>query len=195
MAAHSSYWGGKGGEKIQEQQILQKIAEGDQNAFNTLLQQYETYVYRLVYGIVKHEKDAEDIAQEVFVKVYFSLPRFRGDTGFKAWLSRIAVNQAIDYKRKAYRVREKTGGEETWPNMASGENTEDRVIFREERERIRKRIRELPPRYREVVVPFYLQNRSCEEIARELGVARKTVDARLYRARQWMRRHWKEDEG
>ncbi|WAA08844.1 sigma-70 family RNA polymerase sigma factor [Fervidibacillus albus] len=153
---------------------------------------YRDDVYKIVYGILRNQKDAEDAAQEVFIKIYTSLPNYKNQ-GFKTWMTRIAVNHCIDMKRKAYRKREEITDE--IPVKENGrDSTERRVMERELKEQIHEKINDLPENYRDVVYGYYIQGKTFEELAMEQHVKKKTIEVRLYRARVWMRKHWKEDE-
>lgn len=182
--------------------MIDRIMVGDDEAFRLLTRRYANYVYRIAYGVLQNAKDAEDAAQEAFVQVYLSLSRYERK-GLKAWLARIAVNKAIDWKRKIsgrkelplpdaetvhHRRLERAG-------PAAAASAEAAVLDRERRERIARNIDALPENYRSVIVAYYLEEKSYRQIAAELGVEVKTVESRLYRAKQWMRTHWREDDG
>ncbi|MNZ71984.1 ECF RNA polymerase sigma factor SigE [compost metagenome] len=145
--------------------------------------------------MLKDEKEAEDAAQETFLQVYKSLPDYRSQ-GFKTWMTRIALNKAIDLKRKRDRRREEQWDPVDVDKQVMDESPEIvQEIMEEERSaELRKRIASLPPGHRIIVSSFYLQGKSYEEIASELQVTVKTVESKLYRARAWMREHWKEEE-
>jgi RNA polymerase sigma factor (sigma-70 family) len=145
--------------------------------------------------VLHHPKDAEDAVQEAFVKIYRSLPQYHGQ-GFKTWMSRIAVNTAIDYKRKCERRREVVVDHEVALQAAiSVEEPVDLVLMRKERgAMIARYLSELPPNYREVIVSYYMEGKSYQQIANEQDVEIKTVESKLYRAKNWMKKHWKEDD-
>ncbi|WAA12882.1 RNA polymerase sigma factor [Fervidibacillus halotolerans] len=171
---------------------MEKARAGNHHAFRMLVEMYRDDVYRIVYGILRNQKDAEDAAQEVFIKIYKSLPNYKNQ-GFKTWISRIAVNHCIDMKRKAYRKREEIT--DAIPEKMSNQNpTERRVIERELREQIYEKINKLPGNYRDVVYGYYIQGKTFEQLAEEQNVKKKTIEVRLYRARVWMKKHWKEEE-
>lgn len=153
---------------------------------------YRNYIFKIVYGVLRNQKDAEDAAQEVFIKIYKSLPNYKNQ-GFKTWVSRIAVNHAIDKKRKAARSREEPT-DAVLDTVRSESYTDQQVIAKELKEKIHKKIKELPRNYREVIYGYYILEKSYEEMAKELNVQVKTIETKLYRARVWMRKHWKEEE-
>jgi RNA polymerase sigma factor (sigma-70 family) len=160
-----------------------------------LVEGYANYVYRVTYSVLQDAKEAEDAAQETFLQVYKSLPQYRSE-GFKAWLTRIAMNKAIDMKRKRDRRKE-----EQWLQMEDihiGVPEENDIlsnlIERESQRQLREKISKMPQGHQDIVTAFYFQEKGYEEIAVEQKVAIKTVESRLYRARQWIRTHWKKGE-
>lgn len=177
--------------------MVDRILTGDNDAYRLLVERYANAIYRAVYGVLRSAADAEDAAQEAFVQIHLSLPKYERK-GLKTWMLRIAVNKAIDYKRKAARRKENLAME---PSELPQERTdhapssiEDIVLDRERRSRITRKIHEMPEHYRAVIVAYYLEEKSYQQIAHELEIELKSVESRLYRAKQWMRKHWKEDD-
>lgn len=86
-------------------ELVEKVRAGNDHAFRILIETYKQTIYRTVYSVLRNQKDAEDVTQEVFIKIYTSLPQYKNQ-GFKTWITRIAVNHAIDLKRKRQRQKE-----------------------------------------------------------------------------------------
>jgi RNA polymerase sigma factor (sigma-70 family) len=188
----------RGGRNIQDEAIIRKVVEGDRESFRLIVEKYRSYLYRVVYPILSHPKDAEDVTQEVLVKLYVSLPQYQFQ-GFKTWMTRIAVNRAIDFKRSRDRKKEDATdtvhGTVDWDQAPDPADSAELDYFRQaKREHILHRIDELPSNYRNVVYAFFIEDKSYQEIASEQGVAVKTVESKLYRAKQWIRGNWKEDD-
>lgn len=146
--------------------------------------------------MLRDQKDAEDATQEVFLKIYYSLPTYE-HKGLKTWMTRIAVNHAIDIQRKKRRRREELidafgTGEELL--FKKGPTLESKVERKEQRKLVHQKLEELPENYREVIVGFYIEEKSYQQMAEEQNVQKKTIETKLYRARQWMKKHWKEDD-
>ncbi len=119
--------------------------------------------------------------------------------GFKTWITRIAVNKAIDWKRSRMRKPEElvgslTGLEAEGMITERGLAVETAVIDREEQRQVREQVEQLPDNYREVVTAYYMENKSYEEIAVQTGLEKKSVESRLYRARNWIKRHWRKED-
>lgn len=186
---------GKEERTIDVESLILKFQQGDVDAFREIVQEYGNYVYRVTYSVLHDAKEAEDAAQETFLQVYKSLPGYRSQ-GFKSWLTRITVNKAIDMKRRRDRRRE-----EQWDpvDVALQIPTQDDDILKglidnEHSQHLQDKISQLPPGHRDIVTAFYLEEKGYEEIAVEQQIAVKTVESRLYRARAWIREHWKKEE-
>ncbi|WP_419392996.1 sigma-70 family RNA polymerase sigma factor [Cytobacillus praedii] len=159
-----------------------------------LVEKYRNDLFRTIYAVLRDQKEAEDAAQEVFLKIYTSLPQYE-DQGFKTWITRIAVNHAIDVKRKRDRRQEDTLEKVEYDFQESqSESVEAEIINKERRTLVRKKLNELPANYRNVIYDFYIAEKSYQQMAEEQNVGIKTIETKLYRARLWMKKHWKEDD-
>jgi RNA polymerase sigma factor (sigma-70 family) len=158
-----------------------------------LVEKYRNDVFRTIFAVLRDQKEAEDAAQEVFLKIFTSLPHYENQ-GFKTWMTRIAVNHAIDVKRKL--VRRKEEAVESHEQQAIGtpkDNVEKELIETERQRLVRNKLNELPDNYRDVIYGFYIAENSYQELADEQKVQVKTIETKLYRARLWMKKNWKED--
>ena len=184
----------KGGREISDQVLIQKEKSGNDHAFRLLVEKYRNDLFRTIYAVLRDQKEAEDAAQEVFLKIYTSLPQYE-DQGFKTWITRIAVNHAIDVKRKRDRRQEDTLEKVEYDFQESqSESVEAEIINKERRTLVRKKLNELPANYRNVIYDFYIAEKSYQQMAEEQNVGIKTIETKLYRARLWMKKHWKEDD-
>lgn len=179
-------------------EIVKRIVAGEKEAFKEIIKEYELHVYRVIYSILKHPKNTEDMMQEVFVKIYVSLPRYDG-RGFKTWITRIAVNQAIDFKRQEQRMKEKLTqsiDQESFEQKAtlSSQTIEDEILKRENRDYLRDYLNKVPKNYKDILVAYYIEEKSYQEIANEQNMRIKNVEVKLYRAKQWVRKRWKKEE-
>ncbi|WP_245773193.1 RNA polymerase sigma factor [Paenibacillus catalpae] len=197
-AGLSSIIAGREESEIQDEQWITAIKNGGPAAFQTFVDEYGPYIYRTVYAVIRSPHDAEDVTQEALLQIYRSLPEFRMD-GFKTWITRIAVNKAIDWKRSRMRKPEELIDslaqlEAEGIMKGNGMPVEAAVMHREEQRRVRKQVEQLPDNYREVVTAYYMDNKSYEEIAEQTGLEKKSVESRLYRARNWIKRHWRKED-
>ncbi|MFE6137054.1 RNA polymerase sigma factor [Bacillus sp. NPDC057893] len=179
---------------MEEKQLIEKAQQGSEHAFRILVQTYRHYIFQVIFSILRHEEDAKDVTQEVFVKIHASLPNYQF-RGLKTWMARIATNHAIDYKRKNARENDELSlCKETEENIKSSHNIEALLLTKEQRLLIAQKLRELPENYRDVVLAHYLEEKSYQEIALQENIEVKTVEMKLYRARKWIKKHWKEEE-
>ncbi len=167
---------------------------GDEHAFRLLVEKYKNNLFKAIFPILRNQKDAEDATQEAFVKIYYALPEYSSQ-GLKAWMTRIAVNHAIDMKRKKQRQKETVLEPQELSVMTRpDENVIEPLLRKEQREMVQKLLNEMPPNYRDVIYAYYIAEKSYKQIADEQQVEVKTIETKLYRARSWMKKHWKEDD-
>ena len=174
-----------------DQELIARTLGGESRAFDELLRRYRDRVYRLAYHMLWNEHEADDAAQEVFVRAYCHLKKFRGDSSFFTWLYRIAKNVVYTQAHKAGRRREiyrlahrqqsLRGTVLPLPDTSAERG--------EMLERVYAGLDGLDPRLREVLVLRGIEGLDNEEVARRLNVPLGTVKSRLFRAqedlRQW----------
>lgn len=151
-----------------------------------LMKQYGNDVLRTAYAYVKDKDAAEDLFQEVFIKAYYNLDKFRGDSSIKTWLIRITINVAKDYLKSAYQRRVVPMDESTEEIPVTQDDFE-RIENEDRDAQIKRAVMTLPEGYREVVLCVYYQEMSVAETAKALGVAEGTVKSRLSRARDQLK--------
>jgi RNA polymerase sigma factor (sigma-70 family) len=180
---------------LSDEELLGLTAQGNMGAFGQLIERHKDRVYRVVYRMVGHEQDAQDLAQDVFLRAYRSLHTFRGDARFTTWLHRLTVNLTLDWLRSRGRrpvqVPLETEGDDgsTYSHIPSDEPTpEEQVLRQQRRQELLAAVEGLSPDYREVVVLHHFQGLSYQSIAERLGCPVRTVETRLYRARQQLKR-------
>jgi RNA polymerase sigma factor (sigma-70 family) len=171
------------GRPLEDTDLVEQSKHGDQDAYATLVTRYQALAARTAYVITGSQEDAEDAAQEGFVKAYYALDRFRAGAPFRPWLLRIVANEAIN-RRKA-RGRRPTVGlslamDRTSPDTAL--SPEGAALASERRERVLAALREMREDDRLVIAYRYFFDLSEAEMADALDVARGTVKSRLSRA-------------
>jgi RNA polymerase sigma factor (sigma-70 family) len=181
------------GREIKNDIFIEKLKSKDGDAFRTLIEEYGNALFKTVYAILRDKQEAEDALQEAFLKIYHSLPSYQSQ-GLKTWLTRIAVNHAIDVKRKKSKMKEDLGSAEFEGTKDSANNILPFLLKRERNEAVHKRMKEIPINYRQVIYAYYIEEKSQKEIAFEQNIEVKTVEMKLYRARNWMKKHWKEED-
>lgn len=168
-----------------EQDLLRRAQAGDETAFGELMQLHYPAVFRLVQGIVRHEQDARDVCQEVWLTAWRRLGDFRGESKFTTWMHPLAVRRAIDHLRKRRRWYERFLPFDAVAPGAMAEPDETAAAEPTERTRhLRAALDALPPRQRAVLALRELEGLSYEEIAAAVKIPVGTVMSRLYHARR-----------
>jgi len=176
---------------MEENRLVEQSKQGDEEAFGVLVKKYKTKVFNLAYSFTRDRETADDLAQEVFIKVYYALEKFKFKSGFGTWLYRIAVNHLKDHLRKHAKERhislEALGRE---PSLS-----EDEIKKKEKAQEVADRkkllyqaLRSLPEKYQVILSLRDIQGHSYEEIAGILKLSPGTVDSRLHRARKMLRK-------
>jgi RNA polymerase sigma factor (sigma-70 family) len=177
-----------------DEKLVLAFLAGDQNAFELLIKHYQAYVFAIILSFVE-ENDASDIAQEVFLQLYRSLPQYESDN-LKAWIGKITVHKAIDWKRKHTRYEQKKIDTDlSLIKDLSVPIPDEFMINQENRRQVQLICSQLPPRYGRIITKYYYENKTYQQIAREEGVNIRTIESRLYRARNLIRQRWKEVQG
>lgn len=172
-----------------EPALVRAAQKGDAAAFEEIVRRYQRAVYRVAYGLTRNASDADDLAQETFVRAWRALDRFRPDEPLFPWLSRIAINLSYSLFRRRRR-RPETSIEplvEAGQQWAGTEDPERDTVERERDAKIAESFSELKEDHRAVLVLRVVEGLSYDEIARTLGVPVGTVMSRLSRARTELR--------
>lgn len=179
-----------------EERMLERLREGDDAAYEALLDRFQGPVYQLVYRLVDDPNEAGDVVQDVFLKVFRGVTGFRGQSSLKTWIYRIAVNEAHNRRRwftrhrKAEVVLDGDSGEANRIELLSdrGRTPYDWTLNGEMRTAIEEALEGLNPVFRSAVILRDLEELSYEEIADILDVSIGTVKSRILRGREALRR-------
>lgn len=168
--------------------LIRKAQEGDVDAFESLVKEYQQMIYAVCRRLTGAHQSADDLAQETFIKAYFALPRFDARWPFYPWLRRIAVNASLNYLKARRRERpfedgalERRAAADSRP---AGDGPEEKLEQAEFDERFRRAVESLPGEQKSVFVLRFYEGLNYEEIGKALGVPHGTVMSRLNRARQ-----------
>lgn len=166
--------------------LVEAAAAGDEAAFSELVRLTHTEMYGLAYRLVGNEDDARDVLQEAYLRAYRSLSKFRGDAAFTTWLYRITANAAYTYMRRRGRHRAESleGIEEPESTVPRPDEVSQNLSLRGQ---LTRRLRELPPEQRAVVVMKDVYDLPHDVIAKELGISVTAAKVRLHRARKRLR--------
>jgi len=180
----------------QEQKWIDAARQGDTAAFGRLAERYERPVFRTVYRMVRDTDEAREITQEAMVRAWQNLGRFRGDSPFAGWLSRIAIYLALNRLRERKKfVRPQDARQHDLvieQTPATGHTPLKQLLDKEARAALDQAVSELPPEFRIPLMLRLHEEYSYEEIARELDLPIGTVMSRLFRARERLARRVKE---
>jgi RNA polymerase sigma-70 factor (ECF subfamily) len=172
--------------------LVQRVQRGDKTAFDLLVLKYQHKVVKLVTRYLRDPSDAEDVAQEAFIKAYRAIPQFRGDSAFYTWLYRIAINTAknaivsrdrspVDFNLDLQNVEESSSMQ---LRLADAETPESLLQTEEIRETVNQAIEALPEDLRTAIVLRELEGLSYEDIALAMDCPVGTVRSRIFRARE-----------
>jgi len=176
---------------MDEKDLVQKSQEGNEEAYGILVETYKTKVFNMAYSLTLNREIADDLAQEVFIKAYYALPKFKGKAAFSTWLHQITMNHTKDYLRKASRMRQ-VPFEETKGDLSTQEDKAEKREREEDLAQKKKIVHEaivtLPEKYRIILSLRDIQGLPYEEISRLLNISPGTVDSRLHRARKMLKK-------
>ncbi len=175
--------------------LVATAARGVEGGFEELVRRYQRPISGYVYRMVGDYEAALDLTQEIFIKIYASLSRYRPEFKFSTWIYKIAHNAAIDHLRRTTgRERSMLCGSESdsfeLPLESKGLSPEQQSEREERRIEIETVVRSLPTAYRELVVLRHSQDLTYEEIVDVTGLPLGTVKNRLFRAREMMRQQF-----
>jgi len=180
---------------LRDEELIELIINGKTELFSELINRYQNKVYSTAYSYTRDYEEAKDLTQEIFIKIYNNLTGFQNKSQFSTYLYRVAVNRCIDWTRKK---RPKTISillcqddekADIYDFVADYEsNPEEILLRRENSDLIRQEVNKLPEIYSTVMIMYYFQDFSPQEISDILKVPRKTIDTRLFRARNLIKK-------
>lgn len=183
---------------LEDHRLLSALQAGDEKAYEELIQRFQTPVYNLAYRLLNDQGDANDVLQEVFLKVFRNVNHFRGESALRTWIYRIAVNESHNRRRWLFRHRRgETGLDDTFednearerPLMDGGETPFDFTMNREAQLLLEEGLSAVNPIYRDVLVLREIEEVSYEEIADILQVSIGTVKSRIVRGREALKKY------
>ncbi|WP_241507264.1 RNA polymerase sigma factor [Aquimarina sediminis] len=168
-----------------DQYYITQVLEGKVNAFSVLVERYQGLVYTVVYRMLKNKEQAEEVAQDSFIKAFKSLSKYRGDAKFSTWLYTIAYRKSLD----AIKVSKRMITSELIEEVSEGEieRVSDALNYLQEKERkkiISDSILKLPEEEAAIVTLYYFEEKSVKEIVEIVGLTADNVKIKLYRSRK-----------
>ncbi len=176
-----------------DEELVAKVKKGDRGAFESLVNRHQKMVFNLAYRMLGDREDAEDAAQESFIRLYHSVARFRGRAKFTTWLYRIVSNVCLS-KLRATCTRQSfveldAETEIIYSELTNWKRTPENILLKEEfKQTVRELVRSLPPPYRAVITLYHLEGFSYAEIGQILNLPEGTVKTHLFRAREALKK-------
>jgi len=168
-----------------DQDLVARCRAGDREAFAELVRKYQNRILTLATRMLDNRSEAEDVAQDIFIKVFQSLHDFRGASRFSTWLYRVTVNHCLNYIRRRTRQQQTLVGAESaeWMQESPASNPHKRLEQKERWVLVQAKLQVLSPEHRTIILLRDFEGLSYEEIADVLQLETGTVKSRLHRAR------------
>jgi len=170
---------------IDENILIEKTLEGDVHSFESIVKNYHLMVYTLAYRVLKNREEAEELAQDVFLKVYQSLAKFNRKSKLSTWIYRITYNTSINkYKSQKRKIDAIELDNSIEFNISNSSDTLHDISFKEKREVINNSILKLPETEKIIVTLYYFEELPIKEIAEIVGITPQNVKIKLHRSRK-----------
>ena len=171
--------------KNTDQNLIDRTLQGDTNAFGELVDRYQNFVFTVAIRIVKISEEAEEVAQDSFIKAFDSLSTFRGDSKFSTWLYRIVYHKSLDRVKKNNRHRTYEINEEiTDDSLDHIENGLEFMLSEERTKLIKDCIDKLPAEDAAIISLYYFEEQTIKEIAKVTDLTEDNIKIKLYRSRK-----------
>jgi RNA polymerase sigma-70 factor (ECF subfamily) len=175
---------------VSDAELVERARQGDGSAFGELVERYQASVFRTALAALRSREEAEDIAQESFVAAYQKLRAFRGEASFKTWLLAITWRRALDRRKSLSDLLRRFAtfdGHAPPDYPAPGRSHEDDLVEAERRAQLRRLLRKLPAKFRDVLLLMAAGDHTVEEIAKLLGVPAGTAKWRAAEGRRLLK--------
>lgn len=177
-----------------EADCVQQVLDGDDDAFTDIVEHYQSHVYNLCYRMLGTPQEAEDAAQECFIRAYRYIKRYDPNRSFATWLLSIAAHYCIDQQRKRRLIAIDIDEIIEFSITDDSPNPENIITNNEKSDLVQKQLAELPTKDRMVLILRYWYEFSEIEISEALDISTSAVKSRLHRARQHMAEQWNSQE-
>lgn len=165
---------------------IKNLIEKDQIAFRKLVEEYQSKFLTMAYKFTNDYNDAEDLCQEIFIKVYRNLSGFKNQSKLSTWLYKIAINTCLDWNRrnkpKIFNITNIM--DKSVKELSSKHNTEQIIIYKERQQMVHNAVYSLKDKYKTIVILYHFNQLSYKEISFILNIPVKTIETRLYRGRK-----------
>lgn len=179
-------------DKLSDYELVKKTISGDQSAFEQILSRYKNLVYSIVLRMINDSEQANDLAQEIFIKIYKNLDKYSPEFKFSTWLIRISTNHIIDFRRKKKQeiisIDDVTAYEPV--DLKTPENV---YIDKERKKSLAKAIELLPDMYKVPIVLYHMNSLSYQEISTIINEPLSKVKNRIFRGRKMLKNYFIEE--
>ena len=179
------------GDSFDDKQLVERSVAGDDGAYQMLVERYENLVWDILNRMIGSVSDREELAQDVFLKAYFSLEKFRFESKFSTWLYTIAYREALSYLRKRAPITVEFESNHLDQDQAPNEGEAEHTVVAEE---LLRALDALNIEDKTVVTLYHLHNCSIEEIAVMVSKPEGTVKNQLFRARKKLKAHLEQEQ-
>ena len=171
--------------KLPDQHFITQIIGGNTNAFSVLVDRYKDLIFSLALKMVKNREEAEEVAQDTFVKIFNSLEKFKGDSKFSTWIYKVAYNTCLDRIKKNKKDEGNILIDDFSEHLVKTmENALSKMVDEERKKSIQDCLNLLPSDERFLLTLFYFEDQSLEEIAKIMDITSNNVKVKLFRSRQ-----------
>ena len=168
-----------------DQILINQIVEGDTNSFTVLVDRYKDLVFTLALRMLKNREEAEEVAQDTFIKTYKALDKFKGDSKFSTWIYRVAYNSCLDrIKKNKKHLNDVEINEFTEHQVVTIDSALDKMETNERKEAIQRCIDTLPSQESFLLTLYYFDDLSLDEISKIVGITANSIKVKLFRCRK-----------
>lgn len=172
---------------LSDHELIQKVLQGEVDLYSQIISRYKNRIYFMLYRMIGHAQDAQDLTQEVFIKAYYHLEDYQPTNTFTSWLIRIAANHCLDELRKRKKSPNKLSVEEMNVEVATHSTPERILMEKENLDEVSEQIMKLPQEFRVVFLLRHQEQLSYKEISDVLSIPISIVQNRLYHSRKAVR--------
>lgn len=167
-----------------DEQCIQKVLSGNVRAYAKLVDKYQALAYTLAFRVLAHEQEAEEVAQDAFVKAYQALSQYQGEATFSTWLYRIVYNTALSRLRKKKLATTSLNTRYHQPEVSETNNSFQTLVQQDRQVIVERALRKLPPEEAALINLYYIQEKTAKEIRAITGLTDVNVRTKLFRARK-----------
>lgn len=179
---------------MNEERIVCELKAGNYSIFKEIIELFKNRVYGMAYKFTNNYDEAQDLSQEIFLKIYKEIGGFRFESKLSTWIYRISINTCLDWKRKNNKVKIlSTSILNDNDEIVDVEIKDDKplpeeaIIRSENQEEVHELVYRLPDKYKTVIIMYHFNNMSYQDISTALNIPERTVETRLYRARRLLK--------